>query len=179
MISRNKNYAGIIAVYILQIAIIAMFFNANAKLVVFSTVFFVILLRVKSKWYSTILILVSVMIVLLPTLMYRIPKYKAKHAIEAKIKYQIVDFGFGDLSRCFIESNINNSRIFLDDAPISYLYIDNKYRKQLWPESVTSMREKNYTMKARFTYSDLLLGGYSVATVDTVLAIHELPHISK
>ncbi len=146
---------------------------------IFISTFFLISLLIKSNWLAKLLSFLSLLFISIPTLYYRIPNFKIKHSIESKIQYQMIDFGQGDMNRCLFESIVNNQRIFLVDKSIHWLYVNNKYGKQLWPESPWRMKDKKYTVKARFTYSDLMFGGHTLATIDSIWTINELPAISK
>ncbi len=101
--------------------------------------------------------------------------------VESRIRYQIVDLGQGDFVRNGIELKQGNTRIFLQDTVngIRWLYLDAGDFRKLWPEPPFTMREKNYTMKAKFKTHRLLNGQYSTATLLEYDTIHENPMITK
>ncbi|MEZ5047012.1 MAG: hypothetical protein R2831_08465 [Chitinophagaceae bacterium] len=176
---KNKNYKWTVGIFLFQLILISVFYRNHWKLLIFVSVFFIISLLIKSNLCAWIIIFSSFFFIFIPTLYYRIPILNTKHRIESKIIYQMIDFGQGDMNRCLFESILDNRRFFIVDENTHWLYIDNKYKKLLWPESPWEMKKKNYTVKARFTFSDLMLGGYTIATVDSVWTINELPTISK
>lgn len=93
----------------------------------------------------------------------------------------MVDFGQGDFVRNGIELKQNNKRIFLQDTinGIRWLYIDSDDFKRLWPEPPFTMREKNYTIKAKFKTYRLLNGDYAKASLIEYEKIEGNPMITK
>jgi len=101
--------------------------------------------------------------------------------VESRIRYQMIDIGQGDFIRNGIEHKQRNKRIFLQDTinGIRWLYVDSSDFKILWPEPPFTMREKNYTIKAKFKTHRLLNGEYSKATILEYDTINESPMITK
>ena len=101
--------------------------------------------------------------------------------VESRIRYQIIDIGQGDYIRNGIEYKRRNKRIFLQDTikGIEWLYVDSSDFKKLWPEPPFTMKEKNYTIKARFQTHRLLNGNYSKAILLDYDSINESPMITK
>lgn len=101
--------------------------------------------------------------------------------VDSRIRYQLIDFGQGDIIRNSIEYRLNNRRIFLADTTngIRWFYVDYKDFKRLWPEPPFDMREKNYTIKARFEAKKLMFGDYSKATIIQIEKLNENPMITK
>jgi hypothetical protein len=101
--------------------------------------------------------------------------------INSRVRYQLIDFGQGEIVRNAIEYGLNNRRIFIQDTiyGIRWFYVDSKDFKNLWPEPPFDMRAKNYTIKAKFKVDKLLFGGYSKATVIEYEKINDNPMITK
>ena len=93
----------------------------------------------------------------------------------------MIDIGQDDFVRNGIEYKQQNKRIFLQDTVngIRWLYVDSSDFKKLWPEPPFVMKEKNYTMKAKFKTHRLLNGAYSKATLIEFERINESPMITK
>jgi hypothetical protein len=101
--------------------------------------------------------------------------------VESRIRYQIIDIGQGDYIRNGIEYKRQNKRIFLQDTinGIKWLYVDSSDFNKLWPEPPFTMKEKNYTIKAKFKTHRLLNCEYSKATLLEYDSINESPMITK
>jgi hypothetical protein len=175
----SKQYTWIVGVYIVQLALILICFRMHWKMLLIATIPFLISLFIKSNRLAKLVSMLSLLLILIPTLYFRVPKSGTKQVIESSIRYQLLDFGQGDMNRCLFEVIVNNRRVFLVDSSTRWLYVDNKLRKQLWPESPWAMKAKNYSIRARFTCYDLLFGGHSVARVDSIWQVNEAPAISK
>lgn len=134
----------------------------------------------KSRTLSIIINSLTILPFLIVFLENRIPTSK-DIIIESRIRYQMVDFGQSDFIRNGIEYKLDNKRIFLQDTinGIRWLYVNSNDFKKLWPESPFKMREKNYTIKAKFRTHRLLDGTYSKATLLEVDSINESPMITK
>lgn len=93
----------------------------------------------------------------------------------------MVDIGQGDYFQNGIEYKQHNKRIFLQDTinGIQWLYVDSSDFKKLWPEPPFTMREKNYTIKAKFETHRLLNGEYANATLLEYDSIEGDPLITK
>jgi len=93
----------------------------------------------------------------------------------------MIDIGYGDFVRNGIEYRQRNKRIFLQDTinGIKWLYVDSSDFKKLWPEPPFIMREKNYTIKAKFKTYRLLNGEYAKATLLEFDSIAGNPMITK
>jgi hypothetical protein len=93
----------------------------------------------------------------------------------------MVDFGQGDFFRNGVELKRHNKRIFLQDTVngIHWLYVTSDEFKKLWPEPPFKMREKNYTIKAKFKTYRLLNGKYAKATLLDYESIEGTPLITK
>ena len=113
-----------------------------------------------------------------PVLVYRLPVSTTK-ILKAEIKYQMVDLGFDDIYRNYFENRAGNSRVYLNDDKIKWLYVDSNDRKKLWPESPFTMKKKNYRISATFKVKKLLFGGYSVAVLADTVHVRGVPEIHK
>ena len=93
----------------------------------------------------------------------------------------MIDIGQGDFVRNGIEHKLRNKRVFLQDIinGIRWLYVDSSDFKKLWPEPPFTMKEKNYTIKAKFKTHRLLNGTYSKAILLGYDSINESPMITK
>ncbi len=91
----------------------------------------------------------------------------------------MIDFGFDNAVRNYLEYRTGDVRIFLNSNAIKSLYVDTNDRKKLWPESPFAMKEKNYTIVATFKVSKALLGGYTLARVIDTVHLTGTPAIHK
>lgn len=110
----------------------------------------------------------------------RIPAGKSIE-FESRIRYQMVDLGQYDFIRNGIELKLNNRRVFLADTinGINWVYVNESDFKKLWPEPPFVMRERNYTVKARFKTYKLITGGYSTAEIVKLDLVNGNPMITK
>lgn len=101
--------------------------------------------------------------------------------VESRIRYQMIDIGQGDFVRNGIEYKQRYKRIFLQDTAngIHWLYVSSSDFKKLWPEPPFTMKEKNYTIKAKFKTYRLLDGEYAKATLLEYDSIEGCPMITK
>ena len=93
----------------------------------------------------------------------------------------MVDIGQVDFVRNGMEYKRQNRRIFLQDTidGIQWLYVDSTDFNKLWPEPPFTMREKNYTIKAKFETHRLLSGEYAKAILLEYDSIEGIPMITK
>jgi hypothetical protein len=101
--------------------------------------------------------------------------------IESRIRYQVIDIGQGDFIKNRIEYKQQNRRVFLQDTidGIQWLYVDSADFKKLWPEPPFKMKEKKYTIKAKFKTYRLLNGNYAKSILLEYKRIRETPLITK
>ena len=141
---------------------------------------FIISLIVKSRMISAIINSLTILSFLVLFFGNNIP-VGGSIIVESRIRYQIVDLGQGDFVRNGIELKQGNERIFLQDTihGIRWLYVDASDFRKLWPEPPFKMKEKNYTIRAKFKTHRLLNGEYSRATLLEYDTIYESPMITK
>ena len=143
-------------------------------------VFFVISIFIKKRIWSIFLNVVPLLPFIVLYLGLWIPTSKGI-IVESRIRYQMIDIGQGDFVRNGIEYKQRNKRIFLQDTVngIQWLYVDSSDFKKLWPEPPFTMKEKNYTIKAKFKTHRLLNGEYAKATLLEYVSIEGCPMITK
>jgi hypothetical protein len=143
-------------------------------------IFFVISIFIKRRIWSILLNIVPLAPFLVLYLGLIIPTSKSI-IVESRIRYQMIDIGQGDFVRNGIEYKQRNKRIFLQDTVygIQWLYVDSGDFKKLWPEPPFVMKEKNYTIKAKFKTYRLLNGEYAKATLLEYDSIEGCPMITK
>jgi energy-coupling factor transporter transmembrane protein EcfT len=142
--------------------------------------FFIISIFIKKRIWSIILNIIPVVPFIILYLGFIIPTSKSI-IVESRIRYQMIDIGQGDFIRNGIEYKQRNQRIFLQDTVngIHWLYVDSGDFKKLWPEPPFTMKEKNYTIKAKFKTYRLLNGEYAKATLIEYDSIKGCPMITK
>jgi hypothetical protein len=164
MKDKTKFFIGLL-LCIIGIALIL--YYAVFKILILIPVFlFILSIYIKSRWISVVINALTILPFLLFFIGNNVP-ISGNIIIESKIRYQLIDLGQGDFVRNAIELKRRNKRIFLQDTinGISWLYVDSSDFKKLWPEPPFTMKEKNYTIKAKFKTHRLLFGGYSKATL--------------
>lgn len=149
-------------------------------LIIIPSILFVISVFIKKQIWAIMINTLTLLPFIIIYLGLRVPSSKSI-IIDSKITYQMVDFGQGDCIRDRIEYKLNNRRIFLVDSVkgIKWLYVDNKDFLRLWPEPPFNMKDKNYTIKARFKTYKLLNGDYSKATLINFEKVEENPIKAK
>jgi hypothetical protein len=178
MKDKTKFYSGI-TLCLIGISLI-LYFSLVKVLILIPILFFIISIFIKSRLFSILinsLVFLPFLIVLLGE---NIPTSK-RIIVESRIRYQMLDFGQGDFVRNGIELKLRNKRIFLQDTinGIHWLYVDSEDFKKLWPEPPFKMREKNYTIKAKFETYRLLNGEYAKAVLIEYDSIEGNPMITK
>lgn len=143
-------------------------------------IFFVISIFIRKRIWSIFLNIVPLLPFIVLYLGYWIPTSKSI-IVESRIRYQMIDIGQGDFVRNGIEYKQRNRRIFLQDTVngMQWLYVDSYDFKKLWPEPPFTMKEKNYTIKAKFKTYRLLNGEYAKATLLKYDSIEGCPMITK
>ncbi len=132
----------------------------------------------KKKVILIVFMLLLAIVAWKPTVIYRIP-ISAPQFLKAEIKYQMIDLGFDDAVRNYLEYRNGNVRVYLNDDKIEWLYVDTNDRKKLWPESPFIMKEKNYTIVAKFKVSKALIGNFTLAKIVDTVHIAGSPIIRK
>ena len=179
MKDRTKFYIELLLCFI-GITLILLYFPFSKVLILIPLFLFIITIFIKSRLIS---ILINSLIILPFLIIFfgdTIP-ISGKIIVESRIRYQVVDIGHGDFVRNGIEYKRKNRRIFLQDPlnGIQWLYIDSSDFKKLWPEPPFTMKEKNYTIKAKFETYRLLSGAYAKATLLEYDSIEGIPMITK
>jgi len=149
-------------------------------LIIIPIFFFIISIIIESRIISAIINSLTLLPFLIIFIGDIIPT-SGSIIIESRIRYQMIDIGQGDFVRYGIEYKQRNKRIFLQDTinGIRWLYVDSSDFKKLWPEPPFKMKEKNYTIKAKFKTHRLLNGGYAKATLVEYDSIEGSPMITK
>lgn len=132
----------------------------------------------RTKFILIVLISLIAFLVWMPAIVYHIPISKSQ-IFKAEIKYEMVDLGFDNAVRNYLEYRTGNVRIFLNNDEIKSLYVDTNDCKKLWPESPFAMKEKNYTIIATFKVSKALFGNYTLARVIDTIHVSDSPFIHK
>jgi hypothetical protein len=160
--------------------VLILYFSWLKMLVLIPISLFIISLIVKSRMISIAINSLTILPFLVLFIGNNIP-ISGSIIVESRIRYQVVDLGQGDFVRNGIELKQGNQRIFLQDTihGIRWLYVNAGDFRKLWPEPPFKMKEKNYTIKAKFKTHRLLNGDYSRATLLEYDTIHESPMITK
>ncbi len=90
----------------------------------------------------------------------------------------MIDFGFDDAARNYLECSAGNVRVYLNDEKTKWLYVSKEDSKMLWGESPFTMRKESYTIIATFRFSKALIGNTPAKVLDTVHVLG-CPLISK
>ncbi len=130
---------------------------------------FCVAYRIRNLFYYFITVFSPLILLLvLPFIIYRTP-VSGQLEFKSEVVYRMVDLGFDDNPRYYIENWSGNRRIYLKDEKIKWIYIDSNDYRKLWPESPFELRKKSYTIVGTFRIRKILAGGYGVAeVVDTV-----------
>ena len=139
-------------------------FPFDEILIIIPFLFFVTSVFIRNQIWAILINTLTLLPFIIVFLALRVPTSKSV-SIDSKIKYQMVYFGQVDGIRDRIEYRLNNRRIFLTDPVngIKWLYVDKRDFRKLWPESPSTMKGKNDTIKARFKTYKLVNGDYSKA----------------
>jgi hypothetical protein len=178
MKDKTKFYIGLL-LCLIGITLI-LYFSLLKVLILIPISLFIISIFIKSRLISIVINSLIILPFLIIFLGDTIPT-SGSIIVESRIRYQMVDFGQGDFVRNGIELKQHNKRIFLQDTinEIRWLYVDSDDFKKLWPEPPFTMREKNYTIKAKFKTYRLLNGEYAKATLLDYEKIEGNPMITK
>ena len=162
------------------IGIYIYFFPLAKLLILIPIIFFAISIFIKKRFWSIFINIIPIVPFVVLYLGAKIPTSKSI-IVESRIRYQMIDIGQGDFVRNGIEYKLRNKRIFLQDTVngIQWLYVDSSDFKKLWPEPPFTMKEKNYTIKAKFKTHRLLDGEYAKATLLEYDSIEGSPMITK
>ena len=161
-------------------ALITFFVPQLLRLNLIPIFLFAITLVISNRFISYLINSFSILVFVYLLLSYRLEKSESI-VFESRVRYQIVDLELDDFMRGLVENSFSNHRIFLVDTihGIRRVYVDNESYKKLWPEAPFTMRDKNYTMKAKFEIRKLVFGGYSIAKVTDFKILNEKPMITK
>jgi len=178
MKDKTKFYIGLL-LCLIGITLI-LYFSLLKVLILIPIFIFIISISIKSRLISIVINSLIFLPLLIIFLGDTIPT-SGSIILESRIRYQMVDFGQGDFFRNGMELKQHNKRIFLQDTikGIRWLYIDSDDFKKLWPELPFTMREKNYTIKAKFKTYRLLNGEYAKASLLEYEKIEGNPMITK
>lgn len=178
MKDKTKFYIGLFLCLIGTALIL--YFSLLKILILIPISLFIISIIIKSRMISVVINSLTVLPFLIVFIGDIIPTSRSI-IVESRIRYQMIDIGQGDFVRNGIEHKQRNKRIFLQDTinGIRWLYVDSSDFKKLWPEPPFIMKEKNYTIKAKFKTHRLLNGEYSKATLLEYDSINESPMITK
>jgi hypothetical protein len=178
MKDKAKFYFGLI-LCIIGISLI-LYFSLVKVLILIPILLFIISTFIKSRLISILINSLVILPFLIVLLGDNIPTSR-RIIVESRIRYQMVDLGQGDFVRNGIEFKLRNKRVFLQDTinGIQWLYVDSEDFKKLWPEPPFKMREKNYTIRAKFKTYRLLNGEYAKAVLIQYDSIEGNPMITK
>jgi len=173
----TKNIIGLI---LCVIGILLYLFPFVKILILIPIIFFMFSIFIKKRFWSIILNIIPILPIIAIYLGSIIPTSKSI-IVESRIRYQMIDIGQGDFVRNGIEYKQRHKRIFLQDTAngIHWLYVSSSDFKKLWPEPPFTMKEKNYTIKAKFKTYRLLDGEYAKATLLEYDSIEGCPMITK
>lgn len=179
MKDKIKFYIGLL-LCLTGISLILIYFTFLKVLILIPIFLFIISIFIKSRLISIVINSLTLLPFLIIFLGDTIPT-SGKIIVESRIRYQMVDIGQGDFVRNGIEYKRQNRRIFLQDTinGLHWLYVDSSDFQKLWPEPPFTMREKNYTIKAKFETYRLLSGAYAKATLLEYDSIEGNPMITK
>jgi hypothetical protein len=99
-----------------------------------------------------------------------------------QVRYQMLDLGQDepDSLRILIEGFALNSRLFLREGPLPFIYLSNQQRKECWPESPHDMLSHGYTVQISFRVRKLQFAtGWSRAEVIRIQMVPGSPQITK
>jgi hypothetical protein len=145
----------------------------------------------KRRWLRWA-ILGIVTIILLPFLGYRLPR-GSPVVLEGEVRYQLLELGQGDYLRNHFERLCGNRRLFLVNADLPWLYVNEADWKRCWGEpggdkSVRRQGEhsasvnvldqhiaKEFTTRVTIRASPLLFGGYGPGNVVAIKMVQKPP----
>lgn len=135
----------------------------------------------RKKWG----LLITALILLTPGLLfivfYRLTNFRTQE-ITREIRYQIIDIGQLDTLRFSCETIFGNRRIWVtgERNKPEWFYVTKADFEKLWPEPVSDMEGKNYTIEATFLVQPLLMTrGFSIATIKEIKRLRKTPVVSK